>query len=405
MKLSMIAWREERGVSAVIVAVAMIAIFGAAMLSVDAGNLWQTRRNAVTSTDAGALRAARDVATIVSLAGGADCGPNWLSQLNANTATDATQPQMTCQAFHPVNAETGYVTVAGTLLSQAKFGQVLGIGDQRPFSSTSVAFGHVPGIKGLRPLGVCKNNHHVQEWLQYRAGTLSETDYNNLAINEPLDDIGRIAHPIYPTLPTKVIHRIWFDKSPAEVNDCPAEDGTTTTPGNWGFMDYDGGNNSTNELIEWFLEGYDDVVTIGDCDSNGDTGDACEGNPGFAGGAGSSCPTNPGSLNAALNCLKDKEFPIMLYSEADCPTNGQGGGGGNCAFDAWQFLVVILRGWNLGAAGITTLTYFDLEFTDSIVQGPCCLASAQNADTGIKGIKICSVDHDPGDVSLHCTPT
>jgi hypothetical protein len=400
-------WRDERGVSAVIVAVSMVAIFGAAMLSVDAGNLWQTRRNAVTATDAAALRAAADVALDPALIGGTDCGPNWSALLNRNVPVVGTQPSMTCQAFHPVNATTGYVTVSGTLLSQAKFSRVLGIGDQRPFSSSSAMFGYTPDVVGLRPLGICNNNHHVQEWLQLKAGTLSQAAYNLLPVTEYLDASyvpPRIGHPGilegYTPQVGKVIHRIWFDKSPAEVNNCGG-----TTPGNWGFQDYDGGNNATSDLVDWFLNGYQGVVSVGDCDPATNGGQPCDGNPGFGGGGGVSCPKNSNSLQDALNCLLGHKFAILIYDAADCPTNGQGGGGSNCTFGAWQFLFVILRGFNLGSTGNTTETYFDFEFTNSIVQGPCCELNPQNADTGVLGLKLCSVDHDTTDASVHCTPT
>jgi Flp pilus assembly protein TadG len=409
MKLSMIAWREERGVSAVIVAVAMVAIFGAAMLAVDAGNLWQTRRNAVTSTDAAALRAAQDVALDPTLIGGASCGTNWLAQLQANTASAATQPQMTCTAYHPVNSQTGYVTVAGTLLSQAKFGKVLGIGDQRPFSSTSVEFGYVPGITGLRPIGFCNQISHVQEWLALKADPTNTTliaAYNALPTVEHTDPLtGQILHPVAGDLhgPTNaaydssitghVVHRVMFPK------DAATQCGDTTS-GNWGFLDFDGGNNSNSALGDWFLDGYEGTVTVGDCDSNGST-DPCAGGPGFGGGGGASCSKNPNSIQDALNCLLGKTFAVVIYDGGTCTS----GGGNNCSFNVWQFLIVRLWGYKLGNNGSDSDSYFDLEFTDSIIQGPCCEVSPTNANTGILGIKICSVDHDPGDVSLHCTPT
>src|SRR2546427_12837476 len=51
--------RDERGISAVVVVVSLIALFGAAVLSIDAGSAWATRRKIVTATDAAALAAAR----------------------------------------------------------------------------------------------------------------------------------------------------------------------------------------------------------------------------------------------------------------------------------------------------------------------------------------------------------
>jgi len=46
---------SEEGITAVIVAISMVALMAALMLSVDAGNTWQTRRQIITATDPSAL--------------------------------------------------------------------------------------------------------------------------------------------------------------------------------------------------------------------------------------------------------------------------------------------------------------------------------------------------------------
>ena len=47
---------DEKGISAVVLAVTLIGLFGAAVLSVDAGSLWTARRNIITASDAAAPR-------------------------------------------------------------------------------------------------------------------------------------------------------------------------------------------------------------------------------------------------------------------------------------------------------------------------------------------------------------
>src|SRR5437588_688672 len=47
--------RDERGISAVVAAIAIVGLFGALVFSLDAGNLWASKRSMVTATDAGAL--------------------------------------------------------------------------------------------------------------------------------------------------------------------------------------------------------------------------------------------------------------------------------------------------------------------------------------------------------------
>lgn len=409
MSKPMIALREDRGVSAVIVAVSIVAIFGAAMLAVDAGNLWHTRRNAVTSTDAGSLRAAQDVALDPTLIGGTDCGPNWLNQLNSNTATAATQPQMSCSAFHPLNTRTGYVTVDGTLRSEAKFGGVLGIGDQRPFSSTSVMFGYVTSILGLRPIGFCNMVDHVQEWLTLQADPTNLTKiafFNDLPTTEPVNPVtGKISHPGSTTVhgPTDqpygsainghVVHRMWLTK------DSSTQCGSNT-PGNWGFLDFNGGDNATNELVDWIINGYPGNVSVApnDCDATQAGNQNCPGSPGFGGGNGKNCDNN--NVEPALTCLVGKTFPVLIY-------DGASGTGSGVAYNPFQFLVVKMWGYDMGNNGTNPdNVYLDLEFINSIVSGICCESNApNNADTGILGIRICSVDHDVTLASVHCTPT
>src|SRR5919198_6605303 len=50
--------KREDGISSVIVGIAIVTLFGFAVLSVDAGSLWSTRRGLITDTDAGAHAAA-----------------------------------------------------------------------------------------------------------------------------------------------------------------------------------------------------------------------------------------------------------------------------------------------------------------------------------------------------------
>src|SRR6266487_3449559 len=51
--------KDERGITSVVVAVCLVALIGAAMLTIDAGNVWSTRREIITGTDAAALDAAQ----------------------------------------------------------------------------------------------------------------------------------------------------------------------------------------------------------------------------------------------------------------------------------------------------------------------------------------------------------
>jgi hypothetical protein len=329
---------------------------------------------------------------------------------------------------------------------------VVGIGDQRPYSLSAAQFGFPTGVTGLRPIGLCANlDQLANEWVplqntglkygqnsvQYLAALQT---YDLLPFTDPVDTAGRLEHPFhsdnrspqvtYPVLPNPnypdghVIQRIWFDKNASQANNCG------TDPGNWGWLNYAGGPNSSScsgnnaGTCNQLEHGYGGTVTINDCDSDGDSktsdtdggpngDDGCQGNPGAAGGGGNTnCPSSPANIQDALNCLVGQTFPILVYNTAACPTNGQGGGGANCSFNPYQFLIVKLWDFNIGGSNGTSCTtgsadpqhcnYFDFEFLDGIVSGSCCTSTPSNEDTGVKAIRICSVDHDTTDPQTHC---
>src|SRR5688572_7733199 len=73
--------RQERGISAVIAVISLLGLFGAALLSLDAGNMWQTRRNIIQGTDATAL----DQAINAAKTGATSCNGTWDVILKANS--------------------------------------------------------------------------------------------------------------------------------------------------------------------------------------------------------------------------------------------------------------------------------------------------------------------------------
>ncbi len=157
---------DERGVTAVVVAVTLVAIFGAAMLSVDAGNLWQSRRNMVTGTDAAALGEAQ----IAALNGTVPCGvgSDYQLQLQRNSGNAVFDP--TCTPFiGPLGTNldgTGYVTVSARKPVDVRFGGVVGVGDTAAYSSSTAQWGFIVELKGLRPIAVCDKTANFQLWNQ-----------------------------------------------------------------------------------------------------------------------------------------------------------------------------------------------------------------------------------------------
>lgn len=391
---------DERGISAVVVSVSLVAIFSALLLSLDAGNLWQTRRNLITGTDATALGAARDMARDLVAAPGTfsgTCPSGWATILTSNIAYDP--GSATCVPTQLVGSQSGYVTVAAQKTAAVRFGGVLNIGDKPVYSMSAALWGMMSRAQGLRPIGICVNDHHIQEWLTIR-GTAA---YNGLPTTEPAE------HYYYNAGDgqTHIVHRVYFTRSASKDLACGND------PGNWGWQDFNGGSNSESELKSWLLDGYGSLVGIGDCNADGKP-DGCSGDTGAHGGNANSCSTS--TVAGTLQCLTNKEFPVVVYTSANCSTSGKGGGGSNCTFTVGQFIGVTLRCFNFSGTGNSSCPrlagdalrsgqdgrYFDVEFSPIVVPGPCCDRTAA-IDTGVRGVRLCAVDHDPVTEAVRCS--
>lgn len=354
----------ERGASAPLGAAALLAVFASATLTVDAGNAWQNRRNMVLATDAGALAEAERLA----LSPAASCTGDWQTLLTRNAGDDWYAESGEGCIVHEYG-DTGYLTVDAHQPSSSFFSGIVGIGDGAVYSLSGAMWGYVSGLLGLRPMGVCVYNHHVQEWLAYQNGSLSTEDYQALRGSDP-------EHPM-PVGSTGVVHRVGFTK------DSPDHCGTDA-PGNWGWMDFNGGNNATSEQRKWVHDGYEGTVTVGDCYSNG-TNQRCPGDSGSSGW----------SPSDDLNYLIDNEitFHIPVYDNVS-------GTGSGALFQMVGFLGVRL--WDYQINGAEKFRHFTYEFLELIGSGPCCHPAPPGPDTGVRGVRLCAVDHDPLTVQARC---
>ncbi len=432
--------QDERGVAAVIVAVVLIALFGAAVITVDAGSVWQSRRQAITATDSGALAEAKALAFAT---GSTSCTGAYQTAIDRNVPKSlqvALRPGdgAACTLVPGTTPYTGYVVVQARKLSQARFSGVFNTGDQNAFSFSAAMWGIPTGLSGVRPIGICKNQEHILEWRRLRGDAsagppMTQEEFDALPITEPgrdldpidgvIDDITfankdslGIEHYYWPpngTGPRPVVHRISFTKDGAEDGACGETD-----PGNWGWMDFDGGSNGTNDLADWLMNGYQkNFVPIPGCDPpDAPESDGCDGDTGSGGGRAKPgvCPKTPHSPAAALECLvlSEVEFPIVIYDSAVCDAgpskrDNTGGGGSNCNYKIYEMLGVIVRGFKLD--GAESERYIDLQFlTDKVFEGGCCLAEpTRGFDPGYRVMKICAVDHDnaPADVvAARCVP-
>lgn len=352
--------RDEGGLTAVVVVVSLAAIFGAALLSIDAGNLWQTRRNVITATDAAALAEARAAVPSPTTA----CATtSWTTLLAANAGPGVIEPVACTPVFD--GAGLGYVRVEARKQVDVRFGGVLGVEDQWAYSSSTAMVGIVPEAISVRPLGLCVRNGHVQEWLAHVSG--------GTPLPAPGSDPEHVTG--YPT--TGTVHHVRWEK---QFNDGACG----TVPGNWGWIDFDGGLSSNQDLRDWLLNSYTaNHVAIGDCNSdNGAPREYCGGDTGAKTG-----------FRSTLDTLVGKSFAIVVFDDGV-------GSGENATFGIAGFIGVKL--WGFRVNGANSERYFDMEFTRIIATGVCCLGVPPTYDFGSRGVRLCAVDGDPVSEEERC---
>jgi hypothetical protein len=407
--------KDERGVTAVIVAICLIALFGAAVLSIDAGALWATRRNIITATDSSALSQARTFALGQATWNGS-CTSAWSTILTAN-AGNTFNPN--CRLVSSDNGNTGVAIVSSYKKSGAIFSGALGIGSSAAFAQSAAMWGYITQPTGLRPIGLCLTASEVKDGLGNTTPPATGQEQHTHALfpknyNAPdnstdyAESVGR-----GPTGATVgLVHHVVFN------SDCNGG----SASGNFGWLDlnnYGGAhtpplncqgtctNQNSGDLATWLQNGYfgNQVnITNGDCDTldpglqnpcNGDTGkkntndinDAMKYlmNPTNPGG----CTGGPGST------CKPLPIPVVLASNIS-------GTGANGAFTLAG--VVYIKIWDYNLSGNDNARFLDIEFVQGLFQGACCSSTPPaNGTPPAKGDRICDVDHDPQDVALAAT--
>jgi hypothetical protein len=167
--------RREDGAVIVWVVMAMTVIFGAAAMSIDAGSLWNARRNMITATDAAALAAAAGYGEGIN-----GCSEYAVSRVAANT-----QPAQSLVGWqvaelegcdfqpHPSGIpQLGFVTVDAARDVDLIFGPVLGVSQGTVRSTTAAEVGFPLAVGRVRPLALCVKNSALQQWLANKDNSL-----------------------------------------------------------------------------------------------------------------------------------------------------------------------------------------------------------------------------------------
>ena len=176
----------------------------------------------------------------------------------------------------------------------------------------------------------------------------------------------------------KNIHALMFDEFDATLEgqdpNCSSsgsgDSGSSGDPiaGNWGMIDFDGGNNSNNDTKEWIENGYSGYVDPG----------TFEGDPGAL----------SGSHSASLYSLfaSQEVFTVPLFDYAE-------GNGANATFDVTQFAYATLNGYNV--TGSQSGRYLELRLHSVTSDQECCAEpSSSDEKLHIKATRIVSLDDD-----------
>lgn len=411
----------EKGASSIVVAVCLFAIFGAMMLTLDAGSLWSTRRQIITGTDAAALHAARffntgagnpcsstDIAT--AEAGATDVMvQNHPRALHNATDTPAgfevtlADPFLCATGtYHP-----GKVRFDGRLQAQGFFSQVFGFGNTSALSSSTAAWGYIQSIgEGLRPIAVCDKTDQYMIWSDFFWGNIDQATYNSyFGIDEGSADLNAIRFPATsdnfvrgdsPHNPNKnkayrtpdgtdghrTIHRITMPEAR-----CGA------SPGNrvWvDFEDVEDGTVGASALASQILYGYKGEVSLSPHDCNPSNGTTPTEDCGAASGNRSSLENELGKITcdrntAAMSC--PYIFPVLVVDEVTQD------GGANAHYVQVAFLFVVLRGFG-DIENHDAAVQFDFEFVDVQTSGQVGAAPPSGSHPFQTGIQLCGADHD-----------
>jgi hypothetical protein len=446
--------REQQGATTAIVAVCLVAFIGAAMITVDAGSLWSSRRRIITGTDASALDAAAlfnsGLADPCSDAGRAFAETNATTVLTQNHPSSLHDASATPNGFAVTLADPskcfiggytpGKVRFDGRLPSQGFFSGFFGLGNQSALSSSTAAWGYIAAIgNGLRPISICDSPNsssgfqlYVQYWngLHGRTpsipedgpggydsywgtnqGTGTEADpgrFPRFSSGFPSGDatVGgpNKINPNYglqytdPALDSRfhTVHRV--------INPDPA---CGIANGDRDWVDLRGadinGVPGASNLEDWLLHGYPGTVALSPHDCNTADGNTNE-----------DCGSAPGNRNSLMDPLHELtcpvdipspnckyRFPILVVScVGELDVNGicvqvPGTGGENAHYVQVAFIFVVLRGYGKIDANTTTVG-LDLEFTDVQTSGEVTGSPPTDDLPYQTGTQLCGADHDGG---------
>jgi hypothetical protein len=214
--------REERGATAVFIAISMVALLGMLSLSVDGGALMLKRRGMVNGADAASLAAAQSCA-------GGDGDADAISHADSIATSNVANAVRQSISFMPAcNSPFGEVSVVYRSLQDLFFSPVVGVDSPKPVDGVATAL-----------WGVVAGGHPA-----------------------PIEISGLQARGCgFPDLPPGSECSFWYNN-----------DDVTNGQASWGLMnlnlwDVPAGANcnasgGSNDIGDWIVDGYPDVLSI-----------------------------------------------------------------------------------------------------------------------------------------------
>lgn len=242
--------RGDQGAVAIIVALLLTVFMILAAFALDIGNAYANARQLSVAADAASLAAAAKVGEAYTKQfPNAACSPTNLTTVNAtqiardeadrintaNNKTGVSEPVDTVSVTCEDANKSIQVSIANNREVRTVLAGIIGISSIKPNSYAIARYQKSTIGGGLRPWAVCAS-------VVVAAEAHPDTTYWTALGN-------------------------WNNKS-GDAGIC----GTSSAPGTWGSVDFNGGSNGTPELIDWTLNGYPDSITIPNPTMPADTG-------------------------------------------------------------------------------------------------------------------------------------
>lgn len=388
---------SDSGAAAVLVAVVVLGLFAAALISIDAGSVWTTRRHIIIGTDAAALAAAGFFAAnpraACEAAGTLEAKGIAASLLAGNYRGSEVGSFSVTPTDCIVGA--GTTNVETKVQSPAVFAKLFGIDDVGVSSHSTAQWGSLVEIERLRPLALCSSDPNLLEWANLK-GTAA---YDRLggSDNPATPHYDHPGTDVYPG--SGVVHRL----ASKDESDCKGD-----VAGNWGWLDFNGNEppNGTKALKSWFGAGYELPISLGgkaqgdeDCRPTQNGFQDCEGKP-----KQSSLKSALESITCSPSTVTEEcsMFPTVVYDSAR-------GKGSKAEYHPVAFLGVVLRGFGVNDddgdddddddkgksdKDKSGPAFIDLEFVNLAWDGQI---GATSGSVGVHGVQICGVDPDSPD--------